>query len=273
VSTPLEIDPARVAEIMHEAAEAEILPRFRTLERHEISEKSPGDLVTVADRAAEALLTKRLRGLIPGALVVGEEAHEVSPDALAELSDADWAWIIDPLDGTHNFAHGTPRFAVIVALARRGETAFGWILDPVTGRLATAQSGGGAMIGGKRLILPAARPLARMTGSLGQKIADRLRARAEAPDAPPIPRGFTRYRTVGLEYMDLAEGKLDFARYAGRLMPWDHAAGELMYREAGGHAAMTGDGRAYAPGGKRPGGALLLAPDPDAWAALGALMP
>jgi fructose-1,6-bisphosphatase/inositol monophosphatase family enzyme len=272
VSSSLDIDPDRVAAILREAAETEILPRFRALESHEISEKNPGDLVTVADRAAEAVLTQRLAGLIPGALIVGEEAHEDRPEALGEINDAPWAWIIDPLDGTHNFAHGTPRFAVIVALVRRGETAMGWIYDPNGGHLAVAQAGAGTMIDGERMRLAAAGPVADMTGSLGHKFADRLRARAGSPGAAPIPKAFLRYRCVGLEYMDLGQGILDFARYAGKLMPWDHAAGVLMHREAGGHAAMTGDGRAYAPGRRAPGDALLLAPDAAAWMALNTLM-
>ncbi|MEQ9172612.1 MAG: inositol monophosphatase [Rhodospirillales bacterium] len=267
-----DIDPDRVAAILRAAAEAEILPRFRALESHEISEKNPGDLVTVADRAAEAFLTEQLQALIPGALVVGEEAHEDNPQALGQLADADWAWIIDPLDGTHNFAHGTPRFAVIVALARRGETVMGWIYDPNGGHMATAAVGGGAAIDGAPLRLGAAGPVAEMTGSLGHKFADRLRARAGTSGSPPIPKAFLRYRCVGLEYMDLARGTLDFARYAGKLMPWDHAAGVLLHAEAGGHAAMSGDGRAYTPGARRPGDALLLAPDGETWRALNDLM-
>ena len=267
-----DIDPDRVAAILRETAETEILPRFRTLASHEISEKNPGDLVTIADQASEAMLTRRLADLIPGALIVGEEAHEVSPEALGEIDDAPWAWIIDPLDGTHNFAHGTPRFAMILALARRGETAMGWILDPMGDHLAFAEAGAGAAIDGTPLRLGDAGPVAAMTGSLGNKFADRLRARAGTPGAPAIPKAFLRYRCVGLEYMDLARGKLDFARYAGKLMPWDHAAGVLLHGEAGGQAAMTGDGRSYAPGAARPGDALLLAPDMPAWTALDRLM-
>mgnify|MGYP003111066194 CR=1 FL=1 len=272
MSINLDIDPDRVADILREAAATEILPRFRTLKSHEISEKNPGDLVTVADKASEAFLTARLRSLIPGALIVGEEAHEDRPEALGEINDADWSWIIDPLDGTHNFAHGTPRFAVIVALARRGETAMGWIYDPNGDHLAMAQAGAGAAIDGVRMHLDTTAPITEMTGSLGNKFADRLRARAVSPDAPPIPKAFLRYRCVGLEYMDLARGGLDFARYAGKLMPWDHAAGVLLHAEAGGHAAMTGDGRIYRPGTRPPGDALLLAPDTAAWTELNTLM-
>ncbi|MEQ8503845.1 MAG: inositol monophosphatase [Rhodospirillales bacterium] len=268
--TPL-IDPARIATLLRETAEAEIMPRFRQLESHEITEKNPGDLVTVADQAAETFLTKRLADLIPNALIIGEEAHESQPAALAALGNAEWAWIIDPLDGTHNFAHGKARFAVILALAHRGETVMGWIYDPVNDYLAMTEKGAGAMIGGNRLQLSAPQPVPDMTGSVGPKLAERVRRRA-AEKGTAIPREFLRYRCVGLEYMDLAAGVLDFARYAGRLMAWDHAAGVLLYQEAGGFAAMTGDGRDYNPGARRPGDALFLAPDGDTWADLNRLL-
>lgn len=266
-----DIDPARVATLLREAAETEIMPRFRQLESHEITEKNPGDLVTVADQAAETFLARHLAGLIPNALIIGEEAHESQPATLAALGSAEWAWIIDPLDGTHNFAQGKARFAVILALAHRGDTVMGWIYDPVNGRLALAEKGAGAMIDGNRLQLSASQPVPDMTGSVGPKLAERVRRRA-AEKGKAIPREFLRYRCVGLEYMDLAAGVLDFARYAGRLMAWDHAAGVLLHLEAGGFAAMTGDGRAYDPGAKRPGDALFLAPDSDTWGELNRLL-
>ncbi len=272
MASHLDLDPEKVTAVLREAAETEILPRFRALESHEIMEKGPGDLVTVADRASEKLLTRRLSGLIPTALMIGEEAHEVRPEALVELKDADWAWIIDPLDGTHNFAHGTARFAIIVALLRRGETAMGWIYDPNAAVVAVAQAGAGALIGGSQASLPPAPKISDMVGSLAPRRADSLRARQSTPDGPPLPCDFRRYRCVGLEYIDLALGKLNFARYAGKLMPWDHAAGVLMYREAGGHDGMTADGRPYAPSSPRPADALLLAPNRDSWKGLHAVL-
>jgi len=260
-------DPEIVAAILRETAQAEILPRFRTLESHEISEKASGDLVTAADHAAEVVLTRRLRDLAPGALVIGEEAHEKFPEALADLAAAPEAWIIDPVDGTHNFAHGVPRFAVIVAYCRQGETVAGWILDPVADDTAIGEHGGGVRIGGAPVRASGARPLREMTGSLGPRLSERIKARKDAER----PAHIKRYRSVGLEYMDLARGRLDFARYAGRLMPWDHAAGVLLHREAGGFAAMAADGAPYAPGLRNPGDALLLAPDPGCWETLRAL--
>lgn len=260
-------DPETVAAILKETADAEILPRFKTLERHEITEKASGDLVTAADHAAEAVLTLRLKDIAPGALIIGEEAHEKAPQALAELAAAPEAWIIDPVDGTHNFAHGVPRFAVIVAYCRRGETAMGWILNPVSGEEAVGEHGGGVRIDGAPARASEAKAIREMTGSLGPRLAERL----QAARGQEKPAGITRYRTVGLEYMDLARGKLDFARYGGRLMPWDHAAGVLLHREAGGYAALASDGSGYTPGLRRPGDALLLAPDRHCWEALRAL--
>lgn len=271
MARPFDIDPDQIADIIRDAAETEILPRFRQLESHEITEKNPGDLVTVADQMAEAYLHRRLESQIPGALIIGEEAHETNPKALQDLSSAEWAWVIDPVDGTHNFAHGRAKFAVILALVHRGETVFGWIYDPVNGRLAAAEKGAGAFLDGAALRRKAPIPIAGMTGSVGPKLGDRVRQRA-AQHGDEIPKRFLRYRCVGLEYMDVAAGVLDFARYAGRMMPWDHAAGVLLCQEAGGHAAMTGDGRGYAPGSRPPGDALLLAPDTETWSALNQLL-
>ena len=267
-AAPIDIDPDRIADILRAAAAEEILPRFQTLKSHEISEKNPGDLVTVADQASEAFLTRELSAITPGALIVGEEAHEEDASALGQLAEADWAWIIDPVDGTHNFAHGVPRFAVIVALAHKGETVQGWILDPVNDDLATVQRGAGAFLNGNRMHLGPTPPITAMTGSLGRRQADRLRHQSGE-----IPKDFTRYRCVGLEYMDLAGGALDFARYGGKLMPWDHAAGVLMFDEAGGFAAITQDARNYRPGDKRAGDVLLLAPDRPSWDRLKIIMP
>src|SRR5690242_20515707 len=107
-------DSDRVARLIAETAAAEIMPRFEKLERHEIQEKRPGDLVTVADLAAERRLSLVLQDLLPGSRIVGEEAVAADPCVLAALAEADPVWLIDPIDGTGNFAAGKPIFAVIV---------------------------------------------------------------------------------------------------------------------------------------------------------------
>ncbi|HXH83004.1 MAG TPA: inositol monophosphatase family protein, partial [Candidatus Tectomicrobia bacterium] len=140
----------RVAVLMRLAAIEAILPRFRRLERHEIAEKSPGEVVTAADAHAERLLAPRLCDLLPGSRVVGEEAAAADPSLLEGLASGT-VWLVDPLDGTANFAAGRPPFAVMVALLRDGVTTTAWILDPVTDALAVAERGAGAFLDGARV--------------------------------------------------------------------------------------------------------------------------
>ena len=107
----------------------------------------------------------------------------------------------------------------------------------------------------------------KMEGSLGHGPRKRLTARGKTGDGE-IPARMVRYRCVGQEYLDLARGRLHFARYGGQLKPWDHAAGVLLHREAGGFSALVEGPAPYSP---RPGivrGTLLLVPDPAGWDAL-----
>src|SRR4030095_3156841 len=106
-------DADRVTRLIQEAAAAEIMPRFRQLAAGDVREKAPGDLVTVADEAVEARLAPALEALLPGSVVVGEEAAAADPNLLNRLFDDQPVWIIDPVDGTSNFAEGRPAFAVM----------------------------------------------------------------------------------------------------------------------------------------------------------------
>ena len=110
-------------------------------------EKGPGDLVTVADEESERQLTRRLMELVPNSAVIGEEAVAADQKVLDRIFDDVPVWIIDPVDGTSNFAAGKPAFGVIVAYARRGETLAGWIHDPLGKRTAVAMKGEGAWSG------------------------------------------------------------------------------------------------------------------------------
>ncbi|EME69813.1 fructose-1 6-bisphosphatase [Paramagnetospirillum caucaseum] len=251
------MDFETVASIIREAAAEEILPRFQHLTAGQIREKRPGELVTEADTEAERVMTGRLRHLLPGSAVVGEEAVAADPALLRVLEGEGAVWIIDPVDGTANFAKGNPRFAVIVALVRDGVTVAGWIFDPLGGRMVTAELGGGAWADGERLsVLPAA-PLIELTGSV--KRSGRLSA---------LVARTGRKGSAAHDYIDLVTGRLHFAHY-NRLMPWDHAAGVLIHAEAGGHAALT-DGRSYRPRAEE--GGLLLAPSPESWKSLQAVI-
>ena len=227
--------------VIKDAATRAILPRYQQLAEGEIITKSPGELVTVADREAEVLLFEGLAKILPEAALVGEEACEADPALLDRLGDA-LCWIVDPIDGTHNFARGAPPFGVMVALAQSGETIAGWIYDPLSGRLCHAHEGQGAFVGEERIA-------ARTTGEEPPVAAISLvfmdpaqRAAMSAQIAPhytlvDIPR------CAAEQYPRLVLGVNDLSIFE-RTLAWDHAAGVLFVNEAGGKAARP-DGRAY----------------------------
>ena len=138
---------AQVEQLIRDVAAEHVLPYFGRLTAADIVEKGPGDLVTIADRSAEAALTEALTALVPGTVVVGEEAVAGDPGVLARLAGPDPVWVIDPVDGTHNFAAGNPRFTTLVTLARGGELLASWTYAPVLGVMATAGPGPGGLCG------------------------------------------------------------------------------------------------------------------------------
>ena len=231
----------QVAAIMRRAAEAAILPRYQTLAAHEIDAKAADDVVTVADKEAELILADGLSTVLPEATLVGEEAAHADPAILDRLSDA-LCWIVDPLDGTNNFAAGKPPFGVMVALAEGGETVAGWIYDPLSGRLCHAHRRAGAWIGEERV-------QARTTGAQPPIAAISLvfmdPARREAVKTGIAPH-YTLVdipRCAAEQYPRLALGVNDCSIFE-RTLAWDHAAGVLFLNEAGGRAARP-DGRPY----------------------------
>ena len=234
-----------VQALMRDAAERAILPRYRSLAASEIVTKSQKgaltDVVTIADKEAEAILGEGLSRLLPEAAIVGEEAADADPAVLERLGDA-LCWIVDPLDGTNNFAEGKPPFGILIALAEYGETIAGWVYDVLSGRLCQATRGGGAFVDGTRII-------ARSTGEHPPIAANSLvymspdrRAAVQAGIAPhytlvDIPR------CAAEQYPRLALAQNDVAIFE-RTLPWDHASGVLFLNEAGGKAARL-DGTAY----------------------------
>ncbi|HZT52301.1 MAG TPA: inositol monophosphatase family protein [Stellaceae bacterium] len=250
-------DPAAVARLIRETAQSVILPRFGTLKREEMREKAPGDLVTIADLETERVLTARLRELVPGSAVLGEESVAADPARLSLTATCDNLWIIDPVDGTANFARGQTGFAVIVAYVARGRLRAGWILDPLGDRMVWACAGEGAWSDGRRLRLAHA-PADAIGAAYG-------RAAGGVRSAKVLEQAGMRARNLGssgIEYLDLALGEAHFALHS-RSLPWDHAAGMLIAAEAGGCAAFL-DGTDYDPRlHDRP---LLAACDANCWA-------
>lgn len=257
-------EPDRVAAILEQVAAEEVTPRFRNLAAGDVTDKGGGDLVTRADAEAERRLTAALADLLPGSLVVGEEAAHGDPGILVRLSGEAPVWIIDPLDGTNNFAKGNELFAVMVALVVGGETVMGVIHMPTRGDTACAERGSGAFIGARRLATTAPVAAAQMrasvhTGYLPETLKPRLRAVAATF------RSNEEMYCAGRVYVALAEGALDGALF-WRTKPWDHAMGTLILAEAGGIAAFA-DGLAYRPLQSGRLG-LMASSGPETWQSL-----
>lgn len=253
-------DSDKVVAALREAAEEDILPRFQRLKDHEISEKNPGEVVTVADIEAEQRLTRLLSDIVPGSAVVGEEAVSKDQNILKRLQGEGPVWLVDPVDGTANFAEGRPVFGIIVCYLIDGVARAGWIHDPCTGKTAIAMTGDGAWFAGERMKPAAAVPLEQMIGTLnvGYFPSDRHKAVREA--GKRFKKTFS-YRCAAHDYLALAGGAKHFSLY-NRLWPWDHAAGVLLLAEAGGHTARL-DGRPYQATGREEG--VLSVSNPESW--------
>jgi fructose-1,6-bisphosphatase/inositol monophosphatase family enzyme len=238
------IDTERVATYIRETARAVILPRFRTLGEGDVREKKPGDPVTVADTEAEQELTRRLRTVIPGANVLGEESVAEDPSRLAWLSAEAPVWIIDPIDGTSNFVRGNAGFAVIVALAQQGAVEAGWIYNPLGDVMISALKGQGAWSAGRRLQVKRDVPPEKLTGAAYGRTKSGVRSGRALNDSGRV-RGVHNQGCSGLEYMAIAQGMAQFSLHS-RSLPWDHAAGMLIVHEAGGLGGFL-DGGVYDP--------------------------
>jgi len=251
---------------MREAARAEVLPRFLAITADGIRTKTaPDDLVTDADIGAERRLSQTLTSRFPGAFVLGEEAVSSDGSLLGRLAEAPLSIVIDPVDGTWNFAHGAPIFGMIVAIVSAGRTIAGAIHYPVTGDFLVARPGQGAWhvaADGTRVRLELARP--RPVEAMRGFVSLHLFPKGERAGLAQRALRFARTTSWGcsaFEYRLIATGAMDFSLNAS-LMPWDHAAGALIYTEAGGHAALL-SGEPYAP--TLTAGRLLLAPDAQTW--------
>ena len=246
----------RIEKLIREVAATEIMPRWRSLSADEKWEKRPGSVVTAADVASEEFLERELPPLLPGSVVVGEEMIENNPAALDLLDGDAPVWVLDAVDGTSNFAKGSPDFGVMVALVHRRQTIAGWIFRPVEGDMYTCELGAGAFINGEPLtISPSPRDMAEMVGSLGSYMRRNT-------DLPKRVARVTSTRCIAVDYCAMVNNSIHFAHYRG-VRAWDHAPGWLLHTEAGGYSRCL-DGTRYLVG--KPGETgILLATDPEAW--------
>ena len=246
---------------MRDVAEKYILPRFQKLAEADVRSKThPGDLVTVADTESEIELTLTLPALLPGSCVIGEEAVSADAAVLERLTGDQPVWIVDPIDGTANFVNGVARFAVMVALVHHGETLMGWIHDPVANRTLWAEKGAGAWLQEQ-----AKAPVrVHVPPPKSEQLPD-LAAGLYHKDMVHLKGSFARIVCLGSaahDYWSLTDGRVDVLCFK-RLRPWDHAAGLLIHREAGGYNSML-SGLAYAPAAGEQIG-VLCAPNRKIW--------
>ncbi len=256
----------RLAGILRQAAQQEIMPRFRRLDDGMIQTKTGAfDLVTEADTNAERVITAAIREHSPDTIVIGEEAVSANPRLLDTNFEDRIVIYVDPVDGTANFAGGLPLFAVMAAVVQNGETVAGIIYDPLGDDVLMAERGCGAWLvfpDGRRqrqTFAPAV-PLAEMGGLASTSyLPPDVRARVMGNLAKV--KMSASYRCAGHEYRFAAGGNVHFLMY-NKLMPWDHVGGALIMAEAGAHVARL-DGSPYRH--TDLGGGLLVAPDKASW--------
>lgn len=263
------VDIEKLAGILRDAAKAEILPRFRHLEPDQVRRKSEAiDLVTEADEQAERFIKAEVAAMAPHAVFVGEESVAADPALLGELASADLAIVVDPVDGTANFAAGVPLFAVMAAVVSGGETVAGIIYDPMGDDWMLAEKGSGTWhvrANGERIRLAFAqpKPLEQMVGYASVAFLPQVKRPEILANLAKV-RMFANYRCAGHEYRTLVSGFADFALYS-KLMPWDHLAGSLLVQEAGGYVARR-DGQPYGP--HHLDGGLIVTADRSTWEVL-----
>ncbi|WP_432344909.1 inositol monophosphatase family protein [Shinella yambaruensis] len=213
---------------------------FGEVQNLQVSLKGPGDYVSQADRKAEKLIREELMKARPTYGFLGEESDEIIG------TDGAHRWIVDPLDGTTNFLHGIPCFAISIALERNGEIVAAVVLNPATDELFTAERGGGAFLNDRRLRVAARKNLSDAVigcgvphlgrGNHGKFLIELRHVMGEVS-------GMRRLGSASLDLAYVAAGRFD-GFWERDLAPWDLAAGILLIREAGGYATDLAGGSA-----------------------------
>lgn len=251
-----------ISEMIIRVAKQEILPRFKNLEDADISTKSPGDLVTIADLQTEKVLTAELKELFPGAVIGGEEGIAKKPELLRAVITAEQGFLIDPVDGTNNFVKGDQRFALMLTELCKGMAVSAWIYLPVNDKIAVAEKGAGVYLGDKKIIISAGEfdPEHMIGAAHINRFPENFRA-----DARENLKKFNQNRPAfcaGYDYISLIECKKDFSIYY-RTLPWDHLPGSLILTEAGGYVRTLFGGEEYTVHDRDKG--LLAAASKDHW--------
>ena len=206
-----------------------IIRDFGEIEKLQVSKKGPGDFVTKTDQKVEKVIIEELEKARPGYGFIAEESGE-------RKGDKEFNWIIDPIDGTSNFMHGIPHFAISIGLEKNKELIAGMICDPIKNETFYAEKGRGSYLNNRRIRVSARKKLDEMIGLYGcppmlkaesNKIFDQLKL------ASKRIHKLRNYGSAALDFAYVASGRADFAWY-DHLNYWDFAAGKIILLEAGG---------------------------------------
>ncbi|MGE4246632.1 MAG: inositol monophosphatase family protein [Parvibaculaceae bacterium] len=217
---------------------------FGEVENLQVSLKGPANYVTKSDQRTEAVLVEELKKARPSYGFLMEEGGELKG------SDGQHRWIIDPIDGTTNFIHGIPHFAISLALERAGVLVAALIYNPITDDLFTAEKGRGAFLDNRRLRVSARRSVADAVVACGIPHRGRgepARFQSEISRIQTRVAGVRRFGAASLDLAWVAAGRLDGYWERG-LSPWDVAAGILLVREAGGMVDEIAGGDVFVTG-------------------------
>ena len=257
----MRIDPEKVAALIAEIAQSQMLSRYKRLAADAVRAKEgPNDLVTIVDEAVERELKRALLEETPGAAFVGEESAAADPSIADAVARADQCWIVDPLDGTRNFVNHVDEFGTIVAYVERGETLAGWIYAAPLGEIAICVRGEGVSYAGatiapapqKKSTPDGLRSTGWLTAEWKPQLTEALKARVTSR-----PGHCSAYA-----YLKLIRGEVDF-KLSSRIHAWDHAAGALMLAELGGEARWLDTGDRYRPSPSADRPFLATAPGRD----------
>jgi len=225
---------------------------FGEVEQLQVSLKGPADFVSTADLKAERTLRAELAKARPGFGFLMEEAGAEAGD------DGRHRWIVDPLDGTSNFLHGLPHFAISIALEQEGEIIAGVVYDPVKDEMFWAEKGVGAYLNDRRMRVSGRRRLNEAllaTGTPFRGHGDRGRYLGQIEAAMAATAGIRRWGAAALDLAYVAAGRFD-GFWEEELSPWDIAAGLILVREAGGYVTELDGGQ-----GMLSSGSVLAAND------------
>jgi myo-inositol-1(or 4)-monophosphatase len=213
---------------------------FGEVENLQVSKKGPADFVSAADHRAEEIIRTELQRARPNYGLLMEES------GATEGNDPQHRWIVDPLDGTTNFLHGIPHFAISIALERQGKLAAAVVYSPISDELFTAERGAGAYVNDRRLRVAARSNLGEAVVATGMPFmghGDSAKYLQELARIMPAVSGVRRFGAAALDLAWVAAGRFDGFWERG-LSPWDVAAGLLLIREAGGYVTDVDGGEA-----------------------------